>query len=188
VTEESREAIEGSRLRPAPGERIAVRKLDYTGRVVYSWTGLRDEAEDAVVIHATFALVAKEPPVVDGVPFCTGDRFTEYYYPDRWYNVFHIADPSGRHKGWYCNVAQPARIDEEGVAFVDMALDLFVHPDGRYTVLDEDEFGLAAEQLYSPEDAARARAGLAQLIDLAERRGLPTPAHEMGDSADDRRG
>jgi protein associated with RNAse G/E len=121
-----------------------------------------------VVVHAVFPLIGKEPPVVDGVPFCSGDVFTEFYYVDRWYNVFHITDPEGHHKGWYCNVAQPAMLDDDGVAFVDMALDLFVHPDGRYAVLDEDEFAMAAD--------VRARSALDELIELARHNTLPAPS------------
>src|SRR6266545_1065838 len=152
----------------AVGEQITVRKLDYTGRVVYAWSGSLVEARDAFVVHALFPTPKRGPVVIDGVPFCAGDVFTEFYYPDRWYNVFHIADPSGQHKGWYCNVAKPAIVDDQGIAFVDMALDLFVHPDGRHTVLDEDEFAEGEGAVYLPDDVRSARAGLDDLIRLAE--------------------
>ncbi len=156
---------------------IAVRKLEYgSGRVVYSWSGaLLRRSEEGLVVLAIFPAFPRET-VVDGVPFCAGDIFTEYYYPDRWYNVFHIADPSGQHKGWYCNVAQPAIVDDLGIAFVDMALDLFVHPNGRYTVLDEDEFAVAVAALYSPEDVELARSALDDLIRVTQEGRLPAPS------------
>jgi protein associated with RNAse G/E len=157
------------------GQPIMVRKMNYAGRVVYSWSGLLVQtAAEELVVHAIFPQVRSKPPVIDGVPFLRGDIFTEYYYRDRWYNVFHIADPSGRHKGWYCNVSQPAQVDADGIAFVDMELDLFVHPDGRFVVLDEDEF-TEAEPGYRVEDVAAARGGLEALIRLAEGNHLPRP-------------
>ena len=71
----------------------------------------------------------------------TGDRFVEYYYSDRWYNIFAIHDrDDGKIKGWYCNIGQPAVIDDGIVSYVDLALDLWVSVDGKQTVLDEDEF------------------------------------------------
>jgi predicted RNA-binding protein associated with RNAse of E/G family len=42
-------------------------------------------------------------------------------------------------KGWYCNIGKPAVIEADSVSYVDLALDLWVAPDGRQTVLDEDE-------------------------------------------------
>jgi protein associated with RNAse G/E len=71
-----------------------------------------------------------------------GDRFVEFYYSDRWYNIFEIYDrDDGEIKGWYCNVGMPAEFDDEVVSYVDLALDLWVSVDGKQTVLDEDEFG-----------------------------------------------
>jgi hypothetical protein len=71
----------------------------------------------------------------------------ERYYTDRWYNIFAVHDrDDDTLKAWYCNVTRPAEItpDRETpisrIAYVDLALDLLVFPDGRYLVLDEDEF------------------------------------------------
>jgi protein associated with RNAse G/E len=163
-------------LTPPVGQSIRVRKLDYVSRQpVYSWQGTVIAADaESVVVRARFALApGREPPVVDGVPFETGDIFTEFYYPHRWYNVFHVADAAGRTKGWYCNVAEPATCDEAGIAFVDLCLDLFVHPDGSMAILDEDEFAEAIACAHGPDDAATARAALEQLIELARSRALP---------------
>jgi len=166
----------GSDLPLRVGDMVLVRKLDYaTGHVLISWPGtLVHVIDDLVVVRAAFASMSGNPVFVDGVPFSRGDIFTEFYFLDRWYNVFHIADAVGRRKGWYCNVTLPATLDDEGVTFVDLALDLFAHPDGRFTVLDEDEFA-ASENVYSPEHAAQARQAIAELTELAADGALPTP-------------
>lgn len=68
------------------------------------------------------------------------DRFVETFYADKWYNIFEIYDrDDGRLKGWYCNITKPAVIEEEHVAYVDLALDLWVSANGTRKVLDEDE-------------------------------------------------
>ena len=159
------------------GSPVTVRKLDYgTGRATLAWSGvlLVLDAEQAV-IRAVFAPKTDRQIVVDGVPLNRGDVFTEYYPLTRWYNVFHIADPSGRPKGWYCNVTLPPVLEVDGVAFTDMALDLFVHPDGRATVLDEDEFSVGCQALYRGDDIRGARLALTELERLARGRMLPFP-------------
>jgi predicted RNA-binding protein associated with RNAse of E/G family len=75
------------------------------------------------------------------VVFKTGDRFMEYYYTDRWYNIFAVHDRADdKVKGWYCNIGKPAEIQDGIVSYVDLALDLWVSVSGKQTVLDEDEF------------------------------------------------
>ena len=68
------------------------------------------------------------------------DRFVETFYMDKWFNIFEIYDrDDGKLKGWYCNITKPAVVDADSVAYVDLALDLWVAADGMQTVLDEDE-------------------------------------------------
>ena len=103
--------------------------------------------------------------------FARGDRFIEYFYSDRWYNVFAVYEGrSERLRGWYCNVCRPARLTADGVWCVDLALDVWVPPVGEPLVLDEDEF--AALPL-ADEERAAARQGLVALLQLAERQALP---------------
>ncbi len=92
------------------------------------------------------------------VTFNQGDVFTEWFYSDRWYNVFRIEDgTSGQLKGWYCNITRPAVITEHDVRADDLALDLFVSPKGETRILDEDEF---AELALSETEAAAAWAAV----------------------------
>lgn len=119
--------------------RIKVQKKNPAGQVTYEYEGvLLARDEHSITIEALFD--RDDMPFVDTV-LRTGDRFVEYYYDDRWYNIFEIHDRDDeRIKGWYCNVCQPASFEEGIIAYVDLALDLWVSADGRQTVLDEDEF------------------------------------------------
>jgi protein associated with RNAse G/E len=103
--------------------------------------------------------------------FEPGDRFIEYFYDDRWFNIFAIATANGRRKGWYCNIAAPARIDAERVEQVDLLLDVWVTPDGQPLILDEDEF--AADDTLTEEQRQGALQGLQDLLALIAARREP---------------
>ena len=108
------------------------------GEVTYEYEGyLLQQDENSITIEAFFD--RDDQPFMD-VILKRGDRFVEYYYDDRWYNIFAIHDrDDGELKGWYCNVGMPAIIEDGTVSYVDLALDLWVSMDGKQTVLDEDE-------------------------------------------------
>jgi len=116
---------------------FTVYKCDEQGNLLLSYTGeLIERGETWVCIQAKFAL--------DNVPIGpltlqTGDLMTEWFYADRYYNVFCI-EKDGYLKGWYCNITRPAQITETSVSADDLALDVIVSPDREITLLDEAEF------------------------------------------------
>lgn len=138
---------------------MRVHKLDPHGATLLIY-----EAEVAQRLRDGMRLDARwtRPPMHLGyVTFETGDHFTEWYYSDRWYNIFEIASADGKLKGWYCNVAAPATIEQDDLYCRDLILDLWVTPGGVASVLDEDEF--AAEPALDDATRDQARAGLAEL-------------------------
>lgn len=142
--------------------RIKVQKKNPAGQVTYEYEGnLLSRDERTIVLEALFDRA--DMPFMD-VLFRTGDRFVEYYYTDRWYNIFVIHDrDDGRVKGWYCNIGKPAVFENGVVSYIDLALDLWVSTTGEQTVLDEDEF----EALQLEEDLRlRALEGLDGLKQL----------------------
>jgi hypothetical protein len=144
-------------------DQVTVRKLDHTGQEVISYPGeVLERRDDAIVLRTSWD---RDPMDLGFVILEPDDAWIETFYADRWYNVFEIRDGDGRLKGWYCNVARPARITEDEVAAEDLVLDLWVAPDGEMTVLDEDEF--AALSL-PPETWRRAREALGELKARAE--------------------
>ncbi len=121
------------------GMKIKVQKKNPAGEVTYEYEGqVLDRDETSVKLEALFDRA--DMPFMD-VVFKMGDRFVEYYFTDRWYNIFVIHErATDKVKGWYCNVGKPAILEDSTVSYVDLALDLWVSADGRQTVLDEDEF------------------------------------------------
>ncbi|MDX2161829.1 MAG: DUF402 domain-containing protein [bacterium] len=136
------------------GAAVIVQKLDERGAFVWQYEGvIIAHDETSVCLEAQ---MGRDVPT-DYVHFRKGDRMTEYFYTDRWYNIFRIEDvDDGRLKGWYCNITRPARFDLAAVPALiraeDVALDVFVSPHGTVRVLDEDEF--AALNLPTAEQAA----------------------------------
>jgi len=120
---------------------IRVLKLDLSGAVTRQYSGrLLRRSTHSVVLEAFFD--RPDMPILD-VVLRKGDRFVETYYDNRGYNIFEIYDcDSAQFKGWYCNLSRPAHITAGSVSWVDLALDLWVWPDGRYARLDEDEFAV----------------------------------------------
>lgn len=110
---------------------------------MYEYEGDELRRDDTSIVLE--ALFTRDDMPFQNVTFKKGDRFVEYYYSDRWYNIFAIYDrDDGQVKGWYCNIGKPAVIEDGVVSYVDLALDLWVSADGRQTVLDEDEFDALA--------------------------------------------
>ena len=103
-----------------------------------------------------------------------GTSSTEYYWLDRWYNVFRFGDAAGKLKSFYCNVNQPPIFDGRILSYVDLDIDVLVAPDLTYKVLDLDDFEENAKRYaYPAEVEANARRALTELIELIEARAFP---------------
>ena len=150
----------------APGSLIKVRKLRPDGSLSYTWEGGVLRCDDTgIVLRAEFNVDVRE------LGFTTlrrGDVFVEFYYWDRWYNIFQISEPDGTLKGWYANIGRPAQLeaDRPELSYVDLELDVWANADGSYVVLDEEEFaGLLAVEPALREPAQRGRAELLALVE-----------------------
>lgn len=136
-----------------------IRKLDPLGREMISYPAwLLFQAPNAVLMRALW----DRPPLDLGYTRLEpGDLWLETFYADRWYNVFEVRAPDGRLKGRYCNITRPARIAPGEIRAEDLALDLWVDPDGRTLVLDEEEF---VRLPLAPEERGAARQALEGLL------------------------
>jgi hypothetical protein len=150
-------------------DQVIVYKLDAEGREVWRYPAEVLERQPAWVRLEAFF---NRPDMDLGYTvFKQGDRFVEYFYRDRWYNIFAVYDRAdGALKGWYGNICRPAHIEAAAVRCEDLALDIWVEPGGEAMVLDEEEF--AALELAEAERLA-GRAALQTLLELARQGRLP---------------
>jgi predicted RNA-binding protein associated with RNAse of E/G family len=140
---------------------VTVLKRNPAGEVTWQYPGFILQREpNSVLLEARFNL--PDTPFLN-ILLKNNDRFVERSYSDRWYNIFEIHDrDDDRVKGWYCNVGRPAVLEaDDRISYIDLALDLWVAPDGKATVLDEEEF--AALDL-DAETRRQARAALGELL------------------------
>ncbi|HZR99488.1 MAG TPA: DUF402 domain-containing protein [Chloroflexota bacterium] len=151
---------------------LRVLKKRYDGSTVFAWTGrLLERTDEYVLLAGLFNALRRD---LGYVILERGDLFLEWYYFGRWYNVFQVYGRDGQLKGWYCNVGMPPELQDDELGYVDLALDVFVHPDGQYLVLDEDEFAELKRTTLAPAHAALAERGLAELLAMIAAERLPS--------------
>ena len=103
-----------------------------------------------------------------------GTHSLEYYWLDRWYNVFRFAEPNGNLRNFYCNVNVPPVLDGSVLSYVDLDLDILVAPDFSYQILDKDDFDHNAELYnYSADLKNNAARALDELVNMIESRAFP---------------
>src|SRR5215469_14248807 len=121
-----------------PMASITVNKLNALGEIKIQYQGeVVERLADRIIIQAYWEHPLKE---LGYTRFEPGDRFIEYYFTNRWFNIFDISTTDGERKGWYCNVAEPALIHDDRIEQLDLLLDVWVDPGGNLLLLDEDEF------------------------------------------------
>ena len=160
---------------PFASTTVTVQKLDHAGNLVTSYQGqvIRSEGE-SIVLQARWQRERLELPYV---VFERGDRFIEFFFLNRWYNIFEIhAGADDWLKGWYCNIARPGMFADGILSAVDLALDLFVYPDGRTLTLDEDEFNALNLQSNDPPAWQRTLAAADELKTMVAARRAPFDA------------
>ncbi len=156
---------------------IVVRACKYDGRVHREWKARLVRQEDSLlVLDARFAEEIRHPLL--GV-IEKGTRSIEYYWTDRWYNIFRFENASGRLRNYYCNINIPAVLDADTLSFVDLDTDLLVHPDFTCEILDEEEFETNSVLYnYPPEVRHGAQEALRALLVLITERRFPFDAAE----------
>lgn len=151
---------------------VAVRVMKYNGALHRSWRAQLSRREESLLIldaafeeevrHAQLGLIRR------------GTVSIEYYWLDRWYNVFRFLEPSGGVRNFYCNVNMPPTFDGHTLSYVDLDIDILVSPDLSYEILDLDEFEINALRYKYPAYVRnRARRAVEEIVALIEARAFP---------------
>jgi len=121
---------------------LLIRKYDHLGNLKVHYEGRlvkRDLQTRSIIAQAEWT----SPTARLGyVTFNSGDLFIETFYENRWYNIFEITSPQGQVKGWYANITRPSRIlpKDREIEWDDLALDVWMWPNGKMQTMDEHEF------------------------------------------------
>jgi protein associated with RNAse G/E len=154
------------------GPQITVRSLKYDMQVRRTWTcELVSQTGSLAMAVGVFEEAVKHPGLGH---ISRGTVSHEYYWTDKWQNVFRFHEPDGRFRNFYCNVAMPAVITDDAIEYVDLDIDVVVWLDSRYEVLDRDDFERNAKKYCYPIDVIeKAEQSLTDLIGAIEGRDFP---------------
>jgi protein associated with RNAse G/E len=160
---------------------ITVRVLKYDGTEYRRWkASLAQQADSLLVLDAEFEYDVQHQLLGE---IKRGTRTIEYYWLDRWYNIFRFLDEDGATRLFYCNVNMPPAYADSILSYVDLDIDVLVQPDLSYQVLDQDEFEKHAELFgYDEETRREAHSAVADLIAMIERRQFPFVLDDLSSS------
>ena len=153
-------------------DQITVRVLKYDGTEYRRWKASLAQQEDSLlVLDAEFEHDVQHQLLGE---IKRGTRTIEYYWLDRWYNVFRFLDEKGQTRLFYCNVNLPPTCEGNTLSYIDLDIDILVQPDFSYQVLDQDEFEKHAELFGYDDDTRRqAHSAVDELIAMIEERQFP---------------
>lgn len=98
----------------------------------------------------------------------------EFYWMDRFYNIFRFHEPEGNLRNFYCNINLPPTFANGVLDYIDLDIDVIVWKNLEYKILDLDEFKDHSEKFSYPAEIIKiAERTLNQLLELIEKRSFP---------------
>ena len=98
----------------------------------------------------------------------------EYYWLDRWYNVFRFHEPDGELRNFYCNLNMPPMLNNGVLDYIDLEIDVLVWKDFSFEILDMDEFEEKAAKFNFPADLKiKTEKSLDELLKMIKIRQFP---------------
>lgn len=98
----------------------------------------------------------------------------EFYWLDRWYNIFRFHEPGGDLRNFYCNINMPPTFEEGILDYVDLDIDVLVWKDYSFEILDTDEFEENSIKFkYSHEIHNKIKKSLEELKKMIENKLFP---------------
>jgi protein associated with RNAse G/E len=148
--------------RTREGDEIVVRVLNDEGHERRRWSArIAKHDGPLVVLDAVFEEEIQHDLLGR---IASGNVSKEYYWLDRWYNVFRF------NERFYCNVTKPPSFDGSILTYVDLDIDVLVESDFSYRVLDLEDFEARS---YPAEVQQNARNALDEVINLVESKAYP---------------
>ncbi|MEQ1606706.1 MAG: DUF402 domain-containing protein [Pyrinomonadaceae bacterium] len=159
------------------GHQVTINSRKFDGSIRRSWNcGLIGTKANSLVFVGVFDLDVFHPDLGE---IKRGTISYEYYWLDRWYNIFCFHEPDGTFRNYYCNVNMPPVFTGGVLDYVDLDIDVVIWPDLSFKILDEAEFEQHAIKFGYPDDVRKNTASaLAEVLDLIRSQGLPKP-HEI---------
>lgn len=151
---------------------VTINSRKYDGDIRRSWACTLTENNGGLIVLEGIFERDIEHPELGLIP--RGTRSVEYFWPDRWYNIFRFLTPDGNLRNWYCNINMPPRFSGNTLDYVDLDIDIVVWPDMTFKLLDKDEFEENAEKFdYPSEIIQNVENAIAELYSMIKSRSFP---------------
>jgi protein associated with RNAse G/E len=162
-----------------PAEQLCVSEKLFTinsrkfgGELHRTWQAkLLEETDELLIFVGEFGFDVEHPKLGK---IRKGTISYEYYWRDKWFNVFRFQEPDGAFRNFYCNINQPPILSDGVLDYIDLEIDIVVWKDFRYEILDREEFEENARRNnFSSDFRAQIDASLRELIEKIEKREFP---------------
>lgn len=146
-----------------PGQQIIVNSRKYDQNIRRSWMcELIEQVDPLILLLGEFDRDVEHPGLGS---IRQGTISYEYFWLDRWYNVFRFHEPDGEFRNYYCNVAMPPTFADNVLDYVDLDLDVLVWPNKKCEVVDRDDFERNALKYNYPNKVReRAEASIEEIL------------------------
>jgi len=144
-------------------DQVSVRVLKYDGTEYRRWNAKISQHDGSLlVLDAEFEYDVQHD-LLGAIQ--SGTRTIEYYWLNRWYNIFRFMNDENVTRLYYCNVNLPPSLKGTMLTYIDLDIDILVQPDFSFQVLDLEEFEENARRYgYSEEVKRQARAAVDELV------------------------
>ncbi|MGI8544991.1 MAG: DUF402 domain-containing protein [Aridibacter sp.] len=151
---------------------ITINSRKHDGRIHRTWKADLIEQQDSLLVFVgEFENEVKHNNL--GV-IRRGTVSYEYYWLNRWYNVFRFHEPDGDLRNFYCNINMPPTFENNILNYVDLDLDILVWKDFSYEILDEDEYKENAEMYgYENKILKNVEKNVTELLKMIKQRNFP---------------
>ena len=157
---------------------ILINSKKFDGKICKSWRAELIEKEnfllcfkgifDQEIKHSELGIIRR------------GTISYEYYWLDRWFNIFKFYEPDGVFRNFYCNINQPPTFENNVLEYVDLDIDVIVWKDFSVKILDIDEFETNSKKYdYSDELKRNADIALATVLQNIEDKNFPFNSIEI---------
>ena len=153
-------------------DQVSVRVLKYDGTEYRRWNAKISQHDGSLlVLDAEFEYEVQHD-LLGAIE--SGTRTIEYYWLDRWYNIFRFMKADNTTHLYYCNVNLPPSLKGTVLTYIDLDIDVLVQPDFSFQVLDLEEFEENARRYgYSEEVKSQAQTAVKELVSTIESRQFP---------------
>ena len=151
------------------GDSVFVQSYKHNGSLHRTWSKalVIDVTDDFYVVVTDHSWVVES----DKRRWLTKEPAICFYYKKQWFNIISMVRKSGIY--YYCNIATPSVYDGEAIKNIDYDLDVKVFPDGKYIILDENEFEYHCQRMNYPDDikqlCVKSKNQLVEMIESKEK-------------------